>query len=194
MLQNKLKYYQEITIIPSQEINLNFIMGKVFSSLHIIFVNNQIENIVRIGVSFPEYDSGNNTLGSKIRIFFEDKEFSEKVNIKKSLRFFDDYIHITNLKEVPENTKYAMFKRVQFKGNKFKLARRYAKRKNISYDQALDLYKDYEQEISKLPYIKMTSSSNGNKYNIFIEKIESENKGEGFNTYGLSVNSSVPIF
>lgn len=194
MLQNNMKFYQEITLIPSQEINKNFLMGKIFCSLHHLFVKNQIDGVINVGISFPEYDLKNKTLGTKIRLFFNSNEASEKINLKEFLKVYEDYIHITNLRETPSNVKYAIFKRVQKKGNKYRLARRYSKRKNVSYKEAIALYDKYDQKMCILPYIKLKSSSNGSKYNIFIERIDSEKPGCNFNLFGLCINSGVPIF
>lgn len=194
MLQNKINYYQEITLLPSQEINLNFLMSKIFGALHRLFVKNQINGVINYGISFPEYDLEKKTLGSKIRVFFDSVESCEKLNLKEYLMAFNDYIHITNIRELPANVKYAVFKRVQKKGNKYKLARRYSKRNNVTYENALNLYDKYEKEICELPYIKLKSSSNGNSYLVFIEKIDSDNWGNSFNSFGLSNNSGVPIF
>jgi len=194
MLQNNINSYQEITLLPSQEINLNFLMSKIFGSLHRLFVKNQMNGVINNGISFPEYDLENKTLGSKIRVFFDSVESCEKMNLKEYLKVFDDYIHITKRRNIPSNVEYAVFRRVQLKGNKYKLARRYSKRNNVSYNDALELYSKYEQKTCSLPYIKLNSSSNGNPYIIFIEKVDSTNHGNSFNTFGLSSNSGVPIF
>jgi len=194
MLQSNNNYYQEITLLPYQEINLNFLMGKIFNSLHLLFVKNQEMGIVKNGISFPEYNKENKTLGTKIRIFYDSIESCNKMNLKEYLKAFADYIHITNSREVPKNVNYAIFKRVQCKGSKNKLARRYAKRNNISYDKAITLYDKYIQNINNLPYIKLKSSSNENRYTLHIEKNISKKQENTFNTFGLSNNSSVPIF
>lgn len=192
MQKINLKFYQEITLIPIEEININFLMNKVFCNLHNIFVQYQQNNFVDIGISFPHYEE--NKLGEKIRIFFMSQKRSEEVNLQNKLRKFDDYIDVTNLIEVPETDKFAVFSRKQYKGNKIKLARRQAKRKNISLEEAIEKYDNYEKELSKLPYLDLKSGSNGNTYKLFIQRKEKP-KNEGFfNTFGLSNINTVPIF
>ena len=155
MLQNKIICYQEITLLPSQEININFLMGKIFNSLHLYFVKTQVEGIVNTGISFPEYDLEKKALGSKIRLFFDSYESCEKMNLNVYLKAYDDYIHIRSRRDIPNNVTYAIFKRVQKKGSKQNLANRYSKRKNISYEAAFEQYKNYEKQLIKFTIYKI---------------------------------------
>jgi CRISPR-associated endonuclease Csy4 len=77
-----------------------------------------------------------------------------------------------------------------------RLARRKAKRKNISLEEAISVLKIREEKLSEAPYINMKSLSSDNMYRLMIgyEETELINNDEGFSTYGLSSKSSVPIF
>lgn len=194
MLQNNFEYYQEITLIPSEEISCSFLMNRIFNKLHLIFVEHQNKGTINSGISFPKYNLDEFTLGDKIRVFFETKDQGEMLNLKKEFRSFDDYIHITNIREIPTPTGYAIFRRKHNSANKMRLAKRAAKRQNIDLSEMLVKYNDYNPKDNKLPFIKSFSSSTKQSYSICIEKVECEYKKGEFNTFGLSNNSPVPLF
>ena len=78
----------------------------------------------------------------------------------KWLNRLSDYTHCTSLKEVPSSVdKYVYFKRKQCDTNINRLARRRAKRKGETLEQALKYYVDFKDEESKLPFINMQSLS-----------------------------------
>lgn len=194
MSQNNFEYYQEITLIPSEEINSNFLMNKIFSKLHLIFVEYQNKGMVDIGISFPDYSLKNLTLGNKIRIFFEKENQGNILLLKDEFKNYDDYIHITNIREIPKVVSYSIFSRKQNIKSNIRLAKRAAKRQNIEFSKMLSCYEDFSKPEIKLPYIKLYSSSTHQTYSIYIQKIESEYKKGQFNSFGLSSNSTVPIF
>ena len=97
---------------------------------------------------------------------------------------------------MPEKlTGYACFRHIKLKGNKEKLARRRAKRKGETLQQALLHFEDFEEQRSKLPYINMTSQTNGQRFRLFIEKQAMEQPQTGlYSCYGLSNTTTVPLF
>ena len=67
-----MKYYQEVTLLPNEEITPNFLWSKVYNQLHLALADVKNKNgIDGIGISFPQYkfDEKNGktfaTLGSK---------------------------------------------------------------------------------------------------------------------------------
>ena len=67
-----MKYYQEVTILPTPEIATNFIWSKIYQQLHIAFAEQMRgKDKGTIGVSFPEYKKieKGETLGNKVRVF-----------------------------------------------------------------------------------------------------------------------------
>ena len=131
-----MKYYIEITLQPSNEIPLYFLWKKIFPQIHLGLVENQ-DNEKRslIGISFPEYsESSKNqeskTLGSKLRLFAGEESELVKFNAEGCLSRLLDYVHITCVREIPEQkiNGYAIYSRHQPKVNKERLARRYLKR------------------------------------------------------------------
>ena len=189
--------YQEITIKPQPEIPLYFLWEKVYQQIHLSLVEMQDEKgTVTIGVSFPEYDACQFQLGCKLRLFAEDEQTLEQMRCEKWLNRLKDYVFISPIKSVPEKLAgYACFKHIKLKGNKEKLARRRAKRKGETLQQALSHFDDFEEQQSKLPYINMTSQTTGQHFRLFIEKQMMEAPQTGlYSCYGLSNTTTVPLF
>jgi CRISPR-associated endonuclease Csy4 len=199
-----MNYYIELKLLTDTEISLGFIWSKVYMQMHLALVERRDENnLVSIGFAFPNYHK-ERFLGNIVRIFAHSKEELQTLNINKWLNRLLDYIELTPIKEVPQEIKtFATFGRKRLKSNADirRLAKRHAKRNNISEEEALTLYAKTEEkykrlkEKNKLAFINIKSLSNDNLMKIFIIKKESteENKGK-FNTYGLSNTSTVPIF
>ncbi|HZH73753.1 MAG TPA: type I-F CRISPR-associated endoribonuclease Cas6/Csy4, partial [Mariniphaga sp.] len=132
-----MKYYREITMLPSADIELNFLWAKVFQQIHLGFVEMKDSNgIVPLGISLPEYRSEYGPLGRKLRIFSISKENIEEFDADTRLKRLSDYVHLTGVRDVPGRIKsFCRFKRQQPKTNIERLARRRAKRKGISIEQ-----------------------------------------------------------
>lgn len=192
-----MKYYQELTLLLQEDIDLYFIWHKLYQQLHLALVENKTgDNASAIGVAFPEYNADEYYLGTKLRLLSENDNLLEQLHCEKWLNRLRDYVYVSQIKPVPEKlTGYACFKHKKLKGNKEKLARRRAKRKGESFEQALAHYANYEDEQSKLPFINMISQTNGENFRIYIEKQNYEVPCEGtFSCYGLSNKSTVPLF
>ena len=195
-----MKNYLEVTLLPSGEIPLYFIWEKLYQQLHLALVESQnADKKVEIGVSFPEYQCGNNKhhLGSKLRVFATSAEALEKLNLSKWLSRLTDYIHITSIRDVPDKIEsYAYFKRLQLKSNNARLARRKAKREGISEEQALAYFEGRKEQYSQAPFIRIKSLSSSRQYRLIIvrENAETNQTAKGYSSYGLSSESFVPIF
>lgn len=208
-----MKFYQEITLLPNvgDEIPLTFIWEKLYQQLHLAFVESvDDQGKVNIGVSFPKYKSGDEKrwLGDKLRIFAESEQALEMLCLAKWLSRLSDYTHMSSIKSVPEHVDgYAVFRRLNKKSNIEKLARRRAKKLDISLDDALAFFKDTEQrqqsdfQASDYPFFWMKSLSSGSKYPVAVvrEDVGHHETRIGFSTYGLSLEdndlrSAVPIF
>lgn len=190
-------YYQEISLLPTARIGLYDFWQKLYQQIHFALAENKSEeNVSKVGVSFPEYSADEFLLGTKLRLFAEDEQTLEQMQCEKWLRHLRNYVHIKKIEPVPRKlTRHACFKHVKLKGNKEKLARRRAKRKGETYKEALTHFKDYEEQRSRLPYINMTSQTNGQRFRLFIEKEEMEKPQPGlYSCYGLSKKTTVPIF
>ena len=203
-------YYQEITLIDQAEISPYVIWSKLYQQLHIALAEiKDGNNKVNIGVSFPQYIYEEKTdhqkakvnLGKKLRLFSQSENALEQLNICKWLERLVDYVHVSSIREVPENkvTGYAIYKRKQFKTNAERLARHRVKRGDIGFDEALARY-SHVVKTTNLPYIDMLSLSTSDeqdkkRFKLFIEKKPAEkSETQVFSTYGLSSKASVPEF
>ena len=192
-----MNYYQEITLLPNADISLYFIWQKLYQQIHFALVENKTgDNTSAIGVAFPEYNIDKNSLGKKLRLFAEDEKSLEQTHFEKWFNRLSDYVHLSQIKPVPEKLAgQACFKHIKLKGNKEKLARRRAKRKGETMQQAMEHFENFEEQLSKLPYINMTSQSNGQRFRLFIEKQAMEQPQTGlYSCYGLSNITTVPLF
>ena len=189
-----MRWFIEMMLLPNADIGQYFIWQKLYQQIHLALAESKCgENASKIGVSFPEYNADKFHLGTKLRLFAEDEQSLQDMQCDKWLRCLRDYVQVKPIATVPENLAgYARFKQVKLKGNKEKLARRRAKRKGEPYEQALAHYVNYKEQQSKLPYINMTSLTNGNRFRLLIEKQLMEQPQTGFySCYGLN---SVPTF
>jgi CRISPR-associated endonuclease Csy4 len=192
-----MKYYQEITLLPNADITFYFVWQKLYQQIHLALVENKTgDNASAIGVAFPEYNADKYSLGTKLRLFAEDEKSMEQMHFEKWFNRLSDYVHLSNIKPVPEKLGgHACFKHIKLKGNKEKLARRRAKRKGETLQQALSHFENFGEQRSNLPYINMTSQTNGQRFRLFIEKKAMEQPQLGlYSFYGLSNTTTVPLF
>lgn len=189
-----MKYYQEITLIPSLEIPIRFLMSKVFYAIHLALASSKDENGKSpIGVSFPTYEE--RALGNKIRLLSDCEEALEHLGLNERLQKFVDYVHITGIRKIPESRirGYLCFTRFQPDGSVPRKARRYAKRHSVTYEEAEKILKTKEHAC--MPYIQLTSHSTNQKFSLLIQKRKMDHPLVGtFSTYGLSDTSTVPDF
>ncbi|MFP6843180.1 MAG: type I-F CRISPR-associated endoribonuclease Cas6/Csy4 [Acinetobacter sp.] len=199
-----MKHYQEITLIDQAEISSYFIWSKLYTQLHIALAEiKDTNNKVNIGVSFPQYifeekledKKAKINMGKKLRLFTQDEADLKKLDLKKWLDRLTDYVHITSIREVPENiNSYAIYKRKQVKTNATRLARHRVKRGDIGFDEALARYSNVVTT-TDLPFVQMKSLTSDQVFKLFIEKKNAEqSESQVFSTYGLSSESSVPEF
>lgn len=192
-----MNYYIEIILLPSAEVNLNFLWQKVYQQIHLALVESKCADKASIiGVSFPEYDVNRYYIGKKMRLFAENKETLEQMRCQIWLNRFKDYVQLSQINSTPEKLEgYACFKQIKFKGSREKLARRRAKRKSETLQQALAHFNGFQEQRSNLPYINMHSKTNRQYFRLFIEKQVMTNPQVGlYSCYGLSNTSTVPLF
>lgn len=201
-----MKYYIEVTLMKTDDFSPYELWSRIYTQLHIAFAEiKDTYDKVNIGVSFPQYrfnaEKSVGFLGEKFRIFAQSQADLEKLNIQKWFDRLTDYLHITSIREVPENkiTGYAIYRRKQVKTNPQRLARHRVKRGDIGFDEALARYSNVVTT-TDLPYIQLQSLSTSDEqdkrlFKLFIEKKSAEkSETQIFSTYGLSSQSSVPEF
>ena len=191
-----LSYYQEITLISDMNIPLSFLWTKVFTQLHIAFVDyTNTKGAMPFAVGFPEYDKKG--LGVKLRIFSDSRENLERLQVGNWMSRLSDYIHVTSIRKVAVGriNGYAVYSRFQPDASVERKARRYIRRHNdVTLKEAVALLKTKPQE-GQFSYIQLKSASTGERFSLFIRQqlLESPQMGN-FNTYGLSATGSVPEF
>lgn len=190
-----MKYYVDIRLLGDTEVSLGFIWQKIYAQMHLALVEHQEEKMSKIGFAFPYYMQ-KFPLGDTLRVFASTQEELEVLQVDKRLKNFLDYVTINDIKKVPIDINgYVTFNRKQFKSNPERLARRYAKRHNITVEEALSIYENMEAQESKLPFVILKSNSTNQHMKLFIERCTSDIEVKGlFNTYGLSKHSTVPVF
>src|SRR3990167_8104397 len=87
-----MKFYFDITLLPSAEIPLSFLWEKMFQQVHLALVEMKSANgNSDIAVSFPEYDGKSFPLGHKLRLFASTKSQLQQLDIGKWLNRLADY-------------------------------------------------------------------------------------------------------
>ena len=195
-----MQHYIELTLIKDSEISPYFIWSKLYTQLHLAFVEQKDANLqIVYGVSFPEYKQIEakgkkiTLLGSKLRVFANSLQELEQLNLDKWLERLTDYVHIKSPKQVENVTHYLTVNRYRPQANAGNLARRYASRHDVSVDDALKRLEGFNQKLEPYPYIQLKSLSGGSDFSLCINQqaIEKQTNGK-FSTYGLSATSTVP--
>ncbi|OYQ89363.1 type I-F CRISPR-associated endoribonuclease Cas6/Csy4 [Wohlfahrtiimonas chitiniclastica] len=200
-----MQFYQEITFIVQEDISLNFIRNQAFKQLHVALVDmHNRQQHKGIGFSFPGYvfepDQGKIGLGKTMRIFAQTEAELMALNAGLWLSRLTDYVHISSIKSVPNRvTHYAIYQRKQVKSSVERLARRYAKRKHVTFEDAMAHLNGKTPEYCDLPYVQMKSESTDQRFHLLIHKVKvtAPTEAANFTTYGLSHHeqlSAVPEF
>lgn len=195
-----MQHYIELTLIKDSEISPYFIWSKLYTQLHLAFVEQKDANEqIPYGVSFPEYKTVENKgkpfmlLGSKLRLFANSTDELQKLDLNKWLERLTDYVHVKSPKAVGEVTQHLTVNRYRPKASAENLARRYARRKNISIEEALKRLEGYQPKHAPFPYIQLKSLSGERDFSLCINQHVVEKAVVGkFSTYGLSASSTVP--
>lgn len=196
-----MKYYQELTLIAQPEVSVYFIWSKVYTQLHLAFVEQKdSQEKIPYGVSFPQYrlDAHKNIgfLGEKLRIFGQSPQQLEQLNLSKWLQRLSDYVHITTPRQTPQKiTGYAIYSRAIPKNSVEKRILHQAQRRNISIDEATVHYKDHVYAPLAEPFISLKSLSGEHLFKLHIKKTLTDEATIGtFGTYGLSKTTTAPEF
>lgn len=196
-----MKHYVEITLLPTDDIGHYFLWSKIYQQLHLALVELTAGQGASVGFSFPEYSAKQPRLGRKVRVFASSESQLVQFNAQKWLERLSDYCHISSIRAVPEQTQYALFSRKQCVNNPERLARRRAKRKGETFEQALSHFAGFDGEISSLPFVALESLSTAQSvetnhhFKLFIaQQLVSTPQEGNFNCYGLSQSATIPWF
>ncbi|MEB3767920.1 type I-F CRISPR-associated endoribonuclease Cas6/Csy4 [Acinetobacter sp. MD2] len=195
-------YYLEITLLEQEEIPLHLIWSKLYTQIHLAFVEQADEQgKIACGVSFPKYrlikQKQLGFLGDKIRIFAHSVDELAQLNLDQWLQRLIDYVHVTSIREVPQDkvTGYATYFKASPKLTIEQRIVHQAKRRNISIEEATAHFKALQLTETFAPYINMKSQTNDMMFRLIIGKTLVDKASIGkFGTYGLSRTFTVPEF
>lgn len=189
-----MKYYQEITLLDSDEKSIYEIWSEVYMQLHIALADLKNKHAIdTIGVSLPNYryeEKKGQTfamLGNKLRIFAPSQKDLETLHLDNWLERLTDYVHVKRINEVGDKAKgHVVVRRYRHK-NVLKQAEAFAEHKGITLEAALIHCAKYKQDNKPYPYINLRSISNNQPYilSIIQEMVDNEVKGS-FNSYGIN--------
>jgi CRISPR-associated endonuclease Csy4 len=206
-----MNYYIEVTLLPHSEIGWSFLWEKVYQQLHLALVEQAFEKEVvdesgykklikvsKIGLSFPSRSVTRQHLGNNLRLFAETKNVLEDFDAQNRFKNLSDHLHLRSIQEVPRKVKgYGSYFRIQVQHNNGYLARRKTKAKKnaLSFDDALKHFALREEALINAPFVYVKSASSGERFPLLIGYQEKEEADyQGFSCYGLSRQSTVPIF
>ncbi len=196
-----MKHYVEITLLPTDDIGHYFLWSKIYQQLHLALVELTAGQGGSVGFSFPEYSAKQPRLGRKLRVFAPTETQLAQFNTQKWLERLSDYCHISSIRTVPEQTQHAVFVRKQCVNNPERLARRRAKRKGETVEQALSHFAGFEGEFLTLPFVALESLSTASsaeanhRFKLFVaQQLVSKPQAGSFNCYGLSQSATIPWF
>ncbi|WP_440336674.1 type I-F CRISPR-associated endoribonuclease Cas6/Csy4 [Mitsuokella multacida] len=191
-------FFQDVILQPTEDISTSFLWSRVYRQIHLVLVSSKDEQgMIRCGVAFPEYSDATPTLGRTLRLLALEESDLQRLNLIDALkRFTPDYVKVKSIRPVPVRSckGFVTYSRYQPEATTVQKARRYAKRHNISIEEAQKLFPTPVNE-THYPYIQLESMTNHHRFSLFIQKKEAdEHPCEGFSAYGFSKRSSVPDF
>lgn len=196
-----MKKYIQITLIPEEAsgITAPILMSYVMERLHRIFVNiKDRKDRIPVGISFPEYDEHEPSLGKLLRLHGKE-EYLDAMSVNKGMEPLKDYLHISSQRPVPERLLkgYVAYRRIRHDHSREKLIRRQMRRHGISHEQAKKAYENYDRDpFPEYPFVLMPSKSTGSqKYPLYLQQIFLNEPGENyFNTFGINPSAGVEYF
>lgn len=185
--------YFEIQIFNGPEVSSNIVMGLVFQKLHVALAQHGDGNI---GISFPDVKGSNKkTLGSIIRVCGVQEDL-ERLLQSRWQNNLQDYMSVTDIRNVPPQTKFCIVKRVQVQSSIERIRRRYIRKGWLTEEESLVKFASKTEKKLDLPFLHMKSLSTGQPFRLFIEHSKELDKpiSGKFSAYGLSTTATVPWF
>lgn len=184
-----MEYYIEMQVHDDPDLSTNWIMGLVFSKLHLALATFNCE---QIGVSFPDVDK---TLGRRMRLHASEVMLSHFM-ATKWMSGLDDYMITSKIQLIPFGCKHRVVSRVQVKSNVDRLYRRSVKKGWCTEEEASKRAGSVAPTKENLPYLHLKSGSTGQSFRLFIKhgSLCDDPVGGTFSSYGLSAIATVPWF
>ncbi len=187
-------YYVDIHLRPDPDFAPEMLMGALYNKLHRALFGLQAADV---GASFPGYKHGvrARTLGNHLRLHGTQARLQQLMSADW-LTGMRDHTQVSEVTTVPTNAQHINVARKQFNTGSESRAKRYAKRHNISDEEARKIYAKVAARRIELPFVQINSRSTQQRFSLFIEhrKPQKNSVAGAFNHYGLSSNATVPWF
>ncbi|MGP9686911.1 type I-F CRISPR-associated endoribonuclease Cas6/Csy4 [Halomonas sp. AOP25-F1-15] len=187
-------HYIDIRLRPDPDFAPAMLMGALYNKLHRALFDLQA---VDVGVSFPGHKHGvrARTLGDHLRLHSTQARLQQLMSADW-LTGMRDHSQVSEVIAAPAGAQHINVARKQFNTGSESRAKRYAKRHDISADEARKIYAKLAERRIEFPFVQINSRSTQQRFSLFIEHSKpamSATKGE-FSHYGLSPNATVPWF
>ncbi|MBT2785775.1 MULTISPECIES: type I-F CRISPR-associated endoribonuclease Cas6/Csy4 [unclassified Halomonas] len=187
-------HYIDIRLRPDPDFAPAMLMGALYNKLHRALFDLQAEDV---GISFPCYKHGvrARTLGNHFRLHGTQTRLQQLMSADW-LTGMRDHAQASEVLAVPAGAQHINVARKQFNTGSPSRAKRYAKRHDISEEEAQQIYAKLAERRIELPFVQINSRSTQQRFSLFIEHGKpAASATEGtFSHYGLSPNATVPWF
>lgn len=187
-----MNHYLDIHLLLDPEFPVPMLMGALYNKLHRALA---MLDSADIGISFPQYQLKQRTLGSQVRLHASEGRL-QQLMAENWLQGMRDHVRLSEVQPVPGTAEYRVISRRQFKTNVERLRRRRMQRHHESYEQAVQAIPDGVERKPDLPYVMLRSQSTGQAFALFIAQgeVSPAPLSGTFNTYGLGQGASIPWF
>ena len=185
-------HYFDITLRPDPEFSHAHLLGALVSKLHRALVQLRASDI---GISFPRHGLRPRTLGDVLRLHGTETAL-QRLMAQPWLQGMRDHVQLTVLSPAPLDAPRWLVQRRQFKTSVDRLRRRRMLRKEETLEQAIAAIPDSVERSPKLPFVQLRSTSTGQPFCLFVDQglAQVDAVPDHFNTYGLSLGSTIPWF
>lgn len=185
-------HYIDIALLPDPEFSHAHLLGALVSKLHRALVQLKTSDI---GISFPHYSLRPRSLGEVLRLHGTEAALQRLMELPW-LQGMRDHVQLAALLPAPPDAPRWQVQRRQFKTSVDRLRRRRMRRKNETLEQAAVAIPDSVERSPQLPFVQLRSTSTGQPFCLFVDQgpAQSNAAPDRFNTYGLSLGSTIPWF
>lgn len=185
-------HYVDIDVRPEPEFTAIHLMSALYAKLHRALVERQGAGI---GVSFPGLHPQAMNLGTRLRLHGTRAVLAPLLQ-SDWLTGMRDHVALAPLRPAPCDASYCVVRRVQVKSSPERLRRRLMRRQGVDAQQARERIPDALAQVTRLPFLRLHSTSTGQPFKLFIEQAPAQPGPAtgGFNAYGLSQGGAVPWF
>ncbi|MGP9764666.1 type I-F CRISPR-associated endoribonuclease Cas6/Csy4 [Halomonas sp. AOP13-D3-9] len=187
-------HYIDIRLRPDPDFPESMLMGALYNKLHRALFDLEAADV---GVSFPKHKHGvrARTLGDRLRLHGTQARLQQLMSADW-LTGMRDHTQVSEVLAVPADVQHINVARKQFNTGSESRAKRYAKRHNISDEEARKIYAKVAARRIELPFVQINSHSTQQRFSLFIEHGKPQEKpvSGSFSHYGLSPSATVPWF